>query len=198
MWHLPCPPLLLPMPILFIMPPSSPTSAGLGLLPLTSLCHVQSLLSTVPQGPFITLMPTYTTALDGLLTPPPKNREHSQPLIANVHYAAGIFININISSKANPSFKRHPGPRFKRAFAPLIRSTDCHSCTHTSAQRVIPIYFLVLKSSQEVRITARSPECLEPSATFPVGLLALFPSSHARANVSVLRMISCQSGQRLL
>lgn len=72
MWHLPCPPLLLPMPILFIMPPSSPTSAGLGLLPLTSLCHVRSLLSTVPQGPFITLMPTYTAAFDGLLTPPQK------------------------------------------------------------------------------------------------------------------------------
>lgn len=62
------------MPMLFIMPPSSPTSAGLGLLPLTSLCHVRSLLSTVPQGPFITLMLTYTAAFDGLLTrrPPPK------------------------------------------------------------------------------------------------------------------------------
>lgn len=121
MWHLPCPPpLLLPMPMLFIMPPSSPTSAGLGLLPLTSLCHVRSRLSTVPQGPFITLMLTYTAAFDGLLTPPPpthpKNMSTVPPLIANVHSAAGIFIKINISSKANPSTKRHPGPRFKRPF----------------------------------------------------------------------------------
>lgn len=69
----------------------------------------------------------------------------------------------------------------------MIRSTDCHSCTHTSAQSVIHIYFLILKSSQEVRISAKSLECLEPFATFPphgaAGLLGsgLFPSSHAQA-----------------
>lgn len=51
--------------------PSSPTSAGLGLLPLTSLCHTQSPLFTVPQGPFITVTHTYTPACDGLPTTHP-------------------------------------------------------------------------------------------------------------------------------
>lgn len=47
-----------PMPILFVMspppfsvPPHPPTSAGLRLSPLTSLCHMPSPLFTVPQRP---------------------------------------------------------------------------------------------------------------------------------------------------
>lgn len=79
-WHLlRAPLLLLPVPVLFIMasppPPHSPTSAGLRLLPLTSLMsHAEFPFSLSQRGP---LSPLHTHTRR-LVTSPKSHPKHSQ------------------------------------------------------------------------------------------------------------------------
>lgn len=74
-WHLLRAPLLLPVPVLFIMAsPRSPTSAGLRLLPLTSLCHMPSSPFHCPKE---VLYHRYTHIYAGLW-PPKVPLKHSE------------------------------------------------------------------------------------------------------------------------
>lgn len=91
-WHLPRAPLLLPVPIPFIMPPllqHLPVCVCY-CRPLSVACPVP--LFAVPKRPFITVTHPYTPPCD-LAGPTQTQREkHACFLIAGAHYAARIFI----------------------------------------------------------------------------------------------------------